>query len=125
VFVRWKKRDLKCRRRAAGPSGSLYAMVAECYRRDGAPRQRVLAYLAHIRTQYLGVTGHQVHFWRRATRRLDELELAPDVRAGLEAQLERVVHRPTAEELESWQKGEQRLPGTRGSAHGLAELAEG
>ncbi|MCL6558335.1 MAG: hypothetical protein K6U74_05950 [Firmicutes bacterium] len=92
MFVRWKKRVTK-----KGPV--FYAVLVECRRVGGKPRQRVIKHLAHIKEKYLGETAHQQYFWQRVDFWLDSLEVPAETRKSIEEKLTPIVHRPTQEEL--------------------------
>ena len=106
MFVRWKRRMLRGER---SPSYVLYAVLVESQRVNGAPRQRVVRHLAHIKEMYLDATAHREWFWQRVDWHLDDLAISPDDRARIEEKLSTTVARPTAEELVELEKDQRAL----------------
>jgi hypothetical protein len=118
MFVRWKKREKVSRKRmtwrmvrrgeASGPVGSYQvkttgkflwsAVLVNCERRDGKPRQKIVAYLGGIDQECIKHTDHRASFWDGATRKLDDLGLDGATRRKVEASLTAVVRNPTARE---------------------------
>ena len=94
MFVRWQRRS----RKRYGRSRLLTAVLVECRRVDGKPRQRTVAYLGGIREKFIGqnVWQHD-RFWSRVNARLDELALDPATRANIEASIAARVPRVTDE----------------------------
>ena len=72
------------------------AVLVECRRVDGKPRQRVIAYLGGIREAYVDEREREHRaFWEGVDERLDELGLDPETRARVEASVESRVRRVT------------------------------
>ncbi len=94
MFVRWQRRS----RKRYGAPPLLTAVLVECRRVDGKPRQRTVAYLAGIRERFVGKNAWQHdRFWSRVDTRLDELALDPQTRATIEASIAARVPRVTDE----------------------------
>ena len=94
MFVRWQRRS----RKRYGGSPLLTAVLVECRRVDGKPRQRTVGYFAGIRERFVGEHEREHRrFWAKVDERLDELELDPDTRAMIEASVESRVRRVTPE----------------------------
>ena len=111
MYVRWQSRARKRR----GGSPLLTAVLVECRRIDGRPRQRTVAYLGSIREGGIESTlARLVKFWLGVTERLDQLgdAITPEERERIEAALAKRVRRVTnAEqaELNESLAGEARL----------------
>jgi hypothetical protein len=116
MFVRWERRErVSVKRRrlrdergrkhyvAAPPRKTgefvLVVRLVKSERRDGKPRQKVVAYLGIVREEYAEHPTHREAFWRRASARLDALGLDPEERGKIEAALLARVPRPSAEEV--------------------------
>jgi hypothetical protein len=102
MFVRWKRtKRLRRRRSTVRETGrlALVAMLVQAERRDGKPRQRVVAYLGTIGTDRLGHPYPRRWFWEKCDARLGSLTLEPAERARIEAAIEGVVPRPSPEEI--------------------------
>ena len=83
MFIKWQTRE---RRTSAGHLGNLLTCsLVESYRLNGKPRQRVLAYLGGVRDALH--TNHRIAFWHNVRYRLDKLDIAPDTRAKIEADI--------------------------------------
>ncbi len=94
MFVRWQRRS----RKRYGGSPLLAAVIVECRRVDGKPRQRTVAYLGGIRERFVGEHERRHEkFWNRVDARLDELGLDPSTRASIEASIAARVPRVTDE----------------------------
>jgi hypothetical protein len=113
MFVRWKRRERVSRKawkwKAGGPRNwkketqgtgefLLVAVLVRSERRDGKPRQKVVAYLGAIAEDGLADFWPRKHFWTAADGRLDALALDPGARQKIKAFLQARVPRPTAEE---------------------------
>ncbi len=84
MYVRWQLRPRKRR----GGSPLLVAVLVECHRVDGAPRQRTVAYLAGIREGFIGKSMKQhERYWNRVDARLNELGLDAETRASIETKI--------------------------------------
>lgn len=95
MYVRWRRKQ-RVDRHKLGPL--LCAELVESRRVDGAPRQRILAYLGGIREGRIEVAlGRHINFWRGVTRRLDDLGdgLKPGERERVEEALAKRVRRVT------------------------------
>jgi hypothetical protein len=90
MFVRWKSRQLT-RTESGAPERSLYAVLVECKRIDGQPRQKVIKYLGHINEEHLGIPRECREFWDQAKQSLDTVDFEPGVRRRLEAKMAEVV----------------------------------
>ncbi len=112
MFVRWKSRVLRHQswRRSWR---AFYAVLVESHRVNGKIRQKVLAHLAHIREEHIDAIAHQEYFWRRVDWRLDEMQVAPEVRRQVEQKLAARVPRPLfakgSAEWNAYQQTEQML----------------
>ena len=95
MFVKWSSRK---KRRSPALGDLLVARLVESHRPGPGlpPRQRNVAYLGAIRTEM--PVNHRVVFWENAAYRLDQLDLAPEVRASVEAAIESRVPRATRED---------------------------
>src|SRR5687768_5228530 len=90
MFVRWKSRQLT-RTESGGTERSLYAVLVECRRIDGQPRQKVIKYLAHINEEHLKSLKECRAFWEQTRESLDTVEMEPQLRRKLEAKIAEVV----------------------------------
>jgi hypothetical protein len=96
MYVRWKVRKLSRRGKLGPARRAFYAVLVECRRVDGQPRQKVVKYLAHINEQDLGISDARRLFWEQANDGLGTIEIGTDERARIEEKLEEVVPRPPA-----------------------------
>ena len=95
MFVRWQRRG---RVRKGKTSPLISAVLVECHRVAGKPRQKVIAYLGGIRETRINVSErYHREFWRSVDDRLDALQLDPEFRAMIEASIESKVRRVTLE----------------------------
>jgi len=125
MFVRWRRRPLRREQDLA-----LDALLVQSVWTAGTPRQRVVRYLATIQARYRTAPAHRYAFWQGAERRLETLDLPPETRQALEAQLAQQVPRPTPEELAqvaAWRRafaylGEPPALGEAPSGHENARL---
>src|SRR5260370_11564431 len=65
MYIRWKKRT--CKKWSRGTTYSAY--LVQCERRDGKPRQKVLAFLGSVGEHTIHLHLNEVaraKFWRRA-----------------------------------------------------------
>jgi hypothetical protein len=127
MFLRWKKavwQPLKKGRQGVpqAPVIRHCAMLVVSERRDGAPRQRVVKYLASIDARYLPNPIHRQAFWLQCDERLAEVELAPDLRERTHATLAERVPRPTAGELEELPTSGSEPAGLEGILDFLASI---
>ena len=90
MFVRWKSRQLT-RTESGAPERSLYAVLVECRRIDGQPRQKVIKYLAHINEEHLDTPRECKAFWEQAKQSLDSVDFEPGVRRRIEGKIAEVV----------------------------------
>ena len=94
MYVRWQSRARKRR----GGSPLLTAVLVECRRIDGRPRQRTVAYLGSIREGGIKSTlARHVKFWLGVTERLDQLgdAITPEEHESIEVALAKRVRRVT------------------------------
>jgi hypothetical protein len=99
MFVRWKKRKrsyydhTEHRRR---DDQHLSAVLVECVRIDGKPRQQIVAYIGSIRRRVIeqGLELDYELFWERVAAKLDRLDLSRAERRVIEAKLEEIVPNP-------------------------------
>jgi hypothetical protein len=98
VYLRWKRKPLKRRWAMRDPGDSLSAVLVECQRVQGAPRQRYVKHLAVIPERHTRTYGWALVFWERADQALDSLELDRAERARIEAALVETVPRPVRDE---------------------------
>jgi hypothetical protein len=103
MFVRWKTRvpwrahkDFPHR----NPGTSFSAVLVRSERREGEPRQRIVAHLGHITEDNIDSNARQLSFWQGVDRHLDALTLSPEDRRQIEAQVRARIPRPTPEEVE-------------------------
>lgn len=74
------------------------AVLVECRRVSGRPRQRTVGYLGGIIEKFIGKNArHHERFWRKVDERLDELAFDPATRAIIEASVAARVPRITDE----------------------------
>ncbi len=106
MFVRWQRRGRV--RKAKSPL--LTAVLVECRRVDGDPRQRVIAYLGGIREAHVDERerAHRT-FWEGVDAHLDELGLDPETRAKVEASVESRVRRVTPDNQAEFDAAQVRL----------------
>ncbi len=112
MYVRWKRRPVKGRRRGE-TDHALDATLVVAERVNGKPRQRFVSHLGRIREAELDKPWARVRFWRdletrngyRSSvaspdrRRLDLVDAA--VRERIEVALAARVPKPTPEEVEA------------------------
>ncbi len=114
MFVRWKRSPRKDKHHWELPvSGGRFikivdpewlrsAVLVECIRIDGKPRQRTIKYLGSIRERRLDLDdpysiSHRGYFWTSADANLDSLSLADNERARIVEAIEAIVPRPSRE----------------------------
>lgn len=122
MYVRWKKRathrqvhtgkyQWKVRGgrryvaaiRRSEPTGDhiLSAVLVECRRVDGKPRQKVIKHLGCIRESAIGYVGHRIGFWQTASAAFKVLGLSPEQQRAIELALHERVPFPAKEEIEA------------------------
>ena len=109
MFLRWKSRPLQ------GGNVMLRAALVVCERRDGAPRQRVIAYVGNIRKHDLRHTGCRLGFWGALERAVGTDDrpgtlgtFSPERRARFAAAVQKVVPYPTPREEAAYRKEQDR-----------------
>ena len=96
MYVRWQR---KRRADSDGWGALLTATLVESRRINGKPRQRSIAYLGSIREGKIErVLSHHGFFWRKATTRLDQLDITRGQRDKIETALASRVRRLTDSE---------------------------
>src|SRR5688572_29667158 len=118
MYVRWKVRKLSRRGKLGPARRAFYAVLVECRRVDGQPRQKVVKYLAHINEQDLGVSDSRQLFWDQANEGLGTIDMTADERARIEEKLEEVVPRPATVTI-----GVRRKGGAKALASGVSAPA--
>jgi hypothetical protein len=98
MYVRWK------RRLAARGNLVLTAALVRSERRNGKPRQTVVAYLGSVNDLVLKHILRRNAFWEEVNRRLDALVLDPLQRKKIESNLASMVSRPSPEEVAKAQR---------------------
>ncbi len=105
MFVRWKIRQLRRTELDGQPAGPVrYAVLVECVRREGKPRQKVLCHLAHIRERHLASAQRRAAFWQAVDHRLMPLGLNAPARTVIESKIAVIAPRPTVSELEEMRR---------------------
>ena len=101
MYVRWKRQQTAVapdRRRGQEPGPAAgarrAAVLVECRRVGGQPRQRVVRYLGSIREERLGSVAARARFWQGVDEKLGAVPLTPSERTRAEAALAAVVPRP-------------------------------
>lgn len=110
MFVRWKRRKKTPakpgrrvqRHRTEGDS--LYCVIVESKRVNGAPRQKVVCYLAGVNEHDCDKTWLRVDFWDYVSAKLDRLPLAGRERKKIEESIAKVVKPVTEEEALAFKK---------------------
>ncbi|MGI8405298.1 MAG: hypothetical protein ACR2OE_11150 [Thermomicrobiales bacterium] len=114
MFVRWKRTPRKDKHhwerpvpneqmvRVIDPEWLRSAVLVECIRIDGKPRQRTVKYLGSIRERRLDLDdpysiSHRGYFWTSVDANLDSLGLVDSERARIVGAIEAVVPRPSTE----------------------------
>ena len=99
MFIRWNRR----KRTKAGwrkkEGDYLSAVLVESCRIDGKPRQKSIKHLGSIGEERLNNVYDRRLFWEKAEKSMDSLPLSPDIKLKLTASLERVVSKPTEEDI--------------------------
>jgi hypothetical protein len=104
MFVRWKIRvpwrawykDFPWR----NPGMSFSAVLVRSERVNGKPRQKIVAYLGHIKEKNLDSKAQRLYFWESVDRPLDALVLSPAERQQIEEEILQRVDRPAREVVE-------------------------
>lgn len=115
MFIRWKRRKKakarpgRRRRWRSDAGDSLYCVLIESFRVNGAPRQRVICYLGSLDENDREKLWLRVDFWEAVDAKLAGLDLTRRERTKIEESISRVVARvPEAEaaafrlEREQW-----------------------
>jgi len=115
MFIRWKRRKKaqtptgRRRRRRSDAGDSLYCVLIESQRVNGAPRQKVICYLGSLDENNREKLWLRVDFWDAVDAKLAKLDLTRREKAKIEDSIGRVVARvPEAEaaafrlEREKW-----------------------
>jgi hypothetical protein len=99
--VKWDKRILK------GPSGreryQLHLVLVENYQEEGKTRERLVDHLGAIEERFLNShvrdvkAFHQGLFWATVDKKLDRLKLDAGIRNKIEAEILKLVSKPTGE----------------------------
>jgi hypothetical protein len=100
MFIRWK-----IHKRESNLGNLLSAVLVQSQRRDGKPRQKILAYIASIREYHVATLPKiRGSFWRNVDKWLDSYGLDHAMRQKLEASIAARVQRPTEEELDAQER---------------------
>ena len=83
MFIKWQTRERRTSVRILGHL--VTCSLVESHRVDGKPRHRVVAYLGGVRDALH--TNHRILFWHNVRYRLDQLDLDPDIRTRIEADI--------------------------------------
>jgi hypothetical protein len=97
MYVRWKRRLLGGRRAVRSqrdPQYAISAVLVECHRVHGQPRQKVLRHLGSIKERNIADAGHRRDFWRSVAQAFHALELSIEQRRPLEMALDTRVPFP-------------------------------
>jgi hypothetical protein len=121
MYVRWKKRPLSRRLHPEG-GDTLSAILVYSerrwrydLRRAEPPRQRIVGYLASIKSTQLRYPLSRAHFWEKVEERLTALRYTEDASLvilstdDILAAIEAVVPRPDPEEVERAREGLRRF----------------
>lgn len=98
MFVRFK------RRRRAGDSASLDAVIVENSREGRRIRQRVICYLATVHESTAGELRDRVLFWETADKKMDRLDLDRKTRQRLAEKLSLTIAYAPPKEREQYRK---------------------
>jgi len=90
MYVRWKKNIRKREKNSIDNKVTLCAVIVECYRENGKPKQRFRKYLASIREVDLNDSYSRKLFWRKVNKKLNTLENIKDLKA-ITSKLQAVV----------------------------------
>ena len=98
MFVRWNKRK-RFDKWKKPQADAISAVLVESQRVDGNPRQKTIKYLGSIRSDRVNVVGWARGFWKSAEKNLSTLDLSPEVRDKIITDLNKVVLRPSDEDV--------------------------
>src|SRR5215212_2043710 len=102
MFIRWQSttRKISQSRQDGTPDVGWTVILAEGYNVDGNLQQRLIAYIASITENSIGIVSQRCHFWDRVARSLDRLDnqFSGDERAQLELEIALKVPRPSRAE---------------------------
>jgi hypothetical protein len=110
MFIRWKRRKKAVTkpgrrpRRRSLAGDSLYCVLVESQRVNGAPRQKVICYLGSFDEGDRDKLWLRVDFWDFVSAKLDRLPLARRERARIEEAIGKVVSRVPLEEVAEFKK---------------------
>jgi hypothetical protein len=106
MFVRWKRRPAGWRSYWRGHIRKK-AVLVRSVRRDGKPRQEIIACLGTLIEGHERNTSYLVSFWRTADAALDRLD--PSIRKQAREQLQAVVPRPTSAQIALQRERDERV----------------
>jgi hypothetical protein len=86
MFVRFKRVKL-ARKIGLNDEYSLHAVLVENYRREGKPRQQIIAYLGSIRERHIADAQLRNQFYSMLQRKLNRLNLNPRVLSKVQMNL--------------------------------------
>ena len=110
MFVRWNRRKRSGMMPGWKPKAdAVYAVLVESIRINGKPRQRTIKYLGYIVTDRINSPFPAKEFWASAEKGLSELDLSPEVRDKIIADLKKVVPIPTKKDVEKARKEAEKL----------------
>ncbi len=104
MYIRWKRKKRTKEIAWMIKEGDyIYAVLVEARRIDGKPRQKTVKYLGGIREKNQDIYG-QMTFWDKAEKELASLNLDPAARNKIIVSLEKVVPKPSQDDLIKWQE---------------------
>ena len=103
MFVRWKRRKPRSVDGASKRGDSLDAVVVENYREGGKVRQRVICHLGVVHEKARNETRDRFLFWRWTAPKLNKLNLKPDARTRIEAQLSAKIPKMNKREIDRYE----------------------
>jgi hypothetical protein len=86
MFVRFKRVKL-ARKIGYADEYSLHAVLVENYRREGKPRQQIIAYLGSMREKHISDPHLRNQFYSMLQRKLNRLNLSPRVLSKVQMNL--------------------------------------
>lgn len=110
MFIRWKRRKKKQfgkyggRRYRSDRGDSLYCVLVESQRINGAPRQKVISYLGSVDEGDRERLCVRVDFWDEVLAKLDQQQLDPAARSKIEESIGLIVSRAPEDEVEAFKK---------------------
>lgn len=110
MFIRWKRRKkaaskpLRRPRRGSEAGDSLYCVLVESKRINGAPKQKVICYLGSLNEGDREKMWLRIDFWDRVRPKLDQLNLFHSERAKIERSISLVVDPVSVEERAAFEK---------------------